>query len=149
MTASKMKKCPILASDTKSSSLLPTTNHKQQNRSLSSTSSSSSLFSLSSSSSNNYCGKKSFSSSTTSSCNERIFNNYRSSVNEHTTMIDGYADKQVESLFDETNNNLESRESKLHLANRHAIKHHTIEANTMSPHSFPSNEQHNTIVNKV
>jgi len=139
MTASKMKKYPILASDTKSSSLLPT-NHKE---STSSSTSSSSL--SSSSSSNNHCGKKS--SSSFSSCNERISNNYRSSANE-LTMIDGSADKQVESLYDSTHNNLESLESKLNLTCRHGMKHHIIEANTMLPHSFPSNEQLKTIVNK-
>ena len=147
MTASKMKKCPVLASNTRSQPL--PTYHKQNTSS--SNSSSSTTSSLLSSSFNYNCGETT--SATASSLrSKRIFDNYLSSANE-LTMIDGSADKQVDALFDNStnnnNNNLESRESKLHLANRHAIKHHTIEANTMSPHSFPSNEQHNTIVNKV
>ena len=138
MTASKMKKYPILAS-TSRSSLLPT-NHKQNT---SSSSSSSSL--LLSSSSHYYCGE----ASSSSSSSKRIFNNYLSSANE-LTMIDRSADKQVDSLFDSTYNNLESREtSKLNLTCCHGLKRHTKETNTMTPHSFPSNEQLKSIVNKV
>ena len=139
MTASKMKKYPILAS-TSRSSLLPT-NHKQ-NTSSSSSSSSSVLLS---SSSHYYCGE----ASSSSSRSKRIFNNYLSSANE-LTMIDRSADKQVDSLFDSTYNNLESREtSKLNLTCCHGLKRHTKETNTMKPRSFPSNEQLKSIVNKV
>ena len=140
MTASKMKKYPILASSSRSS-LLPT-NHKQNTSS--SSSSPSSL--LLSSSSHNFCGGEASSSSSSS---KRIFNNYLSSANE-LTMIDRSSDKQVDSLFDSTYNNLESREtSKLNLTCCHGLKRHTKETNTMTPHSFPSNEQLKSIVNKV
>ena len=150
MTASKMKKCPVLASNTRSQPL-PT--YHKQNTSSSNSSSSSTTSSLLSSSFNYNCGETT--SATASSLrSKRIFDNYLSSANE-LTMIDGSADKQVDALFDNStnnnNNNLESRESKLNLTCCHGIKSHdTKETNTMTTsYSFLSNEQLKSIVNKV
>ena len=153
MTASKMKKCPVLASNTSSQTRIPTY-HKQNNTS--SRSSLSTTTPLLSSSFNYNCGETT--SATASSLrSKRIFNNYLSSANE-LTMIDGSADKQVDALLDNSsmnnNNNLESRESKLNLTCCHGIKgnHDTKETNTIKttlPHSFSSNEQLKSIVNKV
>ena len=150
MTASKMKKCPVLASNTSSQTRTIPTYHKQNTSSNSSLSTTSSLLS---SSFNYNCGETT--SATASSLrSKRIFDNYLSSANE-LTMIDGSADKQVDALFDNStnnnNNNLESRESKLNLTCCHGIKSHdTKETNTMTTsYSFLSNEQLKSIVNKV
>ena len=153
MTASKMKKCPVLASNTSSQTRIPTY-HKQNNTS--SNDSLSTTSPLLSSSFNYNCGETTLANAS-SLRSKRIFHNYLSSANE-LTMIDGSADKQVDALLDNSsmnnNNNLESRESKLNLTCCHGIKgnHDTKETNTIKttlPHSFSSNEQLKSIVNKV
>ena len=127
MTASKMKKYPTLSST--ASSLLPT-NHEQNT-------SSSSL----SSSLKYYRGK------TSSSSSKRKHNSYLSSVNE-LTILDDSSDKQVSSSFDNMHY-VKGWESKLNLPCCHGLERHIKEKDTMTPHSFPSNEQHKIIANKV
>ena len=150
MTASKMKKYPILASKS-SSSLLPT-NHQIQNPS--STSSSTLLLSSTASFRKYNCGEASSPSS--SSCSKRqISDNYLSSSDELRMIDDRPVMKQVGSLFDQSMHTKSSvemcrQESELHLTRCHGVKSlGTTENNTVTSHSLPSDRQLKNVVNKV
>ena len=150
MTASKMKKYPILASKS-SSSLLPT-NHQIQNPS--STSSSTLLLSSTASFRKYNCGETSSPSS--SSCSKRqISDNYLSSSDELRMIDDRPVIKQVGLLFDQSMHTKSSVEmcrqkSELHLTRCHGVKSlGTTKNNTVTSHSFPSDRQLKKVVNKV
>ena len=150
MTASKMKKYPILASKS-SSSLLPT-NHQIQNPS--STSSSTLLLSSTASFRKYNCGETSSPSS--SSCSKRqISDNYLSSSDELRMIDDRPVMKQVGSLFDQSMHTKSSvemcrQESELHHTRCHEVKSlGTTENNTVTSHSLPSDRQPKNVVNKV
>ena len=150
MTASKMKKYPILASKS-SSSLLPT-NHQIQNPS--STSSSALLLSSTASFRKYNCGETSSPSS--SSCSKRqISDNYLSSSDELRMIDDRPVIKQVGSLFDQSMHTKSSVEmcrqkSELHLTRCHGVKSlGTTKNNTVTSHSLPSDRQLKKVVNKV
>jgi len=150
MTASKMKKYPILASKS-SSSLLPT-NHQIQNPS--STSSSTLLLSSTASFRKYNCGETSSPSS--SSCSKRqISDNYLSSSDELRMIDDRPVMKQVGSLFDQSMHTKSSvemcrQESELHLTRCHGVKSlGTTENYTVTSHSLPSDRQLKKVVNKV
>lgn len=149
MTASKMKKYPILASKS-SSSLLPT-NHQIQNPS--STSSSTLLLSSTASFRKYNCGETSSPSS--SSCSKRqISDNYLSSSDELRMIDDRRVMKQVGSLFDQSMHTKSSvemcrQESELHLTRCHGVNSlGTTENNTVTSHSLPSDRQLKKVVNK-
>ena len=151
MTASKMKKYPILASKS-SSSLLPT-NHQIQNPS-SPTSSSTLLLSSTASFRKYNCGETSSPSS--SSCSKRqISDNYLSSSDELRMIDDRPVMKQVGSLFDQSMHTKSSvemcrQESELHLTRCHGVNSlGTTENNTVTSHSLPSDRQLKKVVNKV
>ena len=150
MTASKMKKYPILASKS-SSSLLPT-NHQIQNPS--STSSSTLLLSSTASFRKYNCGETSSPSS--SSCSKRqISDNYLSSSDELRMIDDRPVMKQVGSLFDQSMHTKSSvemcrQESELHLTRCHGVKSlGTTKNNAVTSHSLPSDRQLKKVVNKV
>ena len=152
MTASKMKKYPILASKS-SSSLLPT-NHQIQNPS--STSSSTLLLSSSTASFRKYnCGETSSLSSSSSCSKRQISDNYLSSSDELRMIDDRPVMKQVGSLFDQSMHTKSSvemcrQESELHLTRCHGVKSlGTTENNTVTSHSLPSDRQLKKVVNKV
>ena len=151
MTASKMKKYPILASKS-SSSLLPT-NHQIQNPS--STSSSTLLLSSTASFRKSNCGETSSHSSSSSCSKRQISDNYLSSSDELRMIDDRPVMKQVGSLFDQSMHTKSSvemcrQESELHLTRCHGVNSlGTTENNTVTSHSLPSDRQLKKVVNKV